>query len=231
MLLWGHSPFYSALPYPSRPKQNQSKRDSVAAGHPLPKLVPTVIGKPFGGITWATGKEAEPFKPLLARSRKPSRAHRLFAANETRTEVVQTNRYRYSDGRSNRKKWNYNIEEHSKPDGFAHPASESMRGLALENGSAAWLITTLQTNQFSPFEMYRRPTKSDVNGEVIVCKKKDEVLESGKKDDRIDGKKGNDTVYGNNGDDALFGSKGRDQLYGSNGDDCLDGESSDDILE
>ena len=85
--------------------------------------------------------------------------------------------------------------------------------------------------EYRTFELYQRPTKSDVNGKVIAGKKKDEVLEGGKKDDHIDGKKGNDIVNGNNGDDALFGSKGRDQLYGSNGDDCLDGESSDDILE
>ena len=85
--------------------------------------------------------------------------------------------------------------------------------------------------EYRTFELYQRPTKSDVNGKVIAGKKKDEVLDGGKKDDHIDGKKGNDIVNGNNGDDALFGSKGRDQLYGSNGDDYLSGGSSDDILE
>ena len=79
---------------------------------------------------------------------------RLFTADATQTEVVQTNHYRYADGRSIRKEWKYNIEEHNQADGFAHPASESMRGFALDNGSAAWLIPTLQANQFAPFEFF-----------------------------------------------------------------------------
>ena len=79
---------------------------------------------------------------------------RLFTANEARTEIVQTNRYRYADGSSIRKQWNYNIEEHSQADGFAHPASKSMRGFAFEDGSAAWLIPSLEANQYAPFELY-----------------------------------------------------------------------------
>ena len=79
---------------------------------------------------------------------------RLFTANPSQTKVVQTNRYRYADGRSIRRQWTYNIEEHSQPDGFAHPASKFMRGLALDNGSAAWLIPTLRPSQLSPFELF-----------------------------------------------------------------------------
>ena len=79
---------------------------------------------------------------------------RRFTADEAKTKVVQTNHYRYADGRSIRKEWRYNIEEHSQADGFAHPASKFMRGFALENGSAAWLIPSLQANQYAPFELF-----------------------------------------------------------------------------
>ena len=79
---------------------------------------------------------------------------RSFSANVAGTEVVQTNQYLYADGRSIRKEWRYNIEEHNQADGFAHPASASMRGFAFDNGSAAWLIPNLQSNHFAPFELF-----------------------------------------------------------------------------
>ena len=79
---------------------------------------------------------------------------RNFMADPALTAVMQVNRYRYSDGRSVRKQWDFTIEEHSQTDGFAHPASEAMRGLALDNGAAAWLVPTLQTKQFTPFELF-----------------------------------------------------------------------------
>ena len=100
---------------------------------------------------------------------------RLFTANETRTEIVQTNRYRYSDGRSIRKRWTYNIKEHSQADGFAHPASESMRGFALNNGSAAWLMPDLQTNQIAPFELYLK--SGDIRHSVgVIYAKNGELM-------------------------------------------------------
>jgi hypothetical protein len=79
---------------------------------------------------------------------------REFTANPAKTAILQTNRYRYADGRSIEKKWSYNIEDHNQLDGFAHPASVSMRGLALDNGAAAWLIPSLKANQFTPFELF-----------------------------------------------------------------------------
>ena len=79
---------------------------------------------------------------------------REFTANPARTEIVQNNRYRYADGRKLEKTWDYNIDDHNQRDGFAHPASRSMRGLALENGAAAWLVPSLQSNQFTPFELF-----------------------------------------------------------------------------
>ena len=79
---------------------------------------------------------------------------REFTANPAKTAIVQSNRYRYADGRSIEKEWSYNIQDHNQLDGFAHPASASMRGLALDNGAAAWLIPSLGTNQFKPFELF-----------------------------------------------------------------------------
>ena len=99
---------------------------------------------------------------------------RLFTANAALTEVVQTNRYEYSDGRSIRKEWTYNIADHSQADGFAHPVSESMRGFALENGSAAWLIHTLRANAFAPFELFLK--RGEIRHSVGVLYGKDGEL-------------------------------------------------------
>jgi len=99
---------------------------------------------------------------------------RLFTSNATKTEVVQENQYRYPDGRFTRQEWNYNIEEHSQADGFAHPASESMRGFALDNGSAAWLIPILQANQLAPFELFLK--RGEIRHSVGVIYGKDGEL-------------------------------------------------------
>ena len=79
---------------------------------------------------------------------------RHFTANPTKTDIVQNNSYRYADGRSIEKEWSYNIRNHSHRDGFAHPASRPMRGLALNNGASAWLIPSLAPNQIAPFELF-----------------------------------------------------------------------------
>ena len=79
---------------------------------------------------------------------------RLFDADPSGTEIVQVNAYRYADGRTIQKQWSYNISDHSLKNGFAHPASATMRGLALDNGAAAWLIPNLKTDQFTPFELF-----------------------------------------------------------------------------
>lgn len=79
---------------------------------------------------------------------------RHFTTNPSKTDIIQVNQYRYADGQTIQKEWKYNIKDHSQPDGFAHPASDSMRGLSLNNGSACWLIPTLQINQLIPFELF-----------------------------------------------------------------------------
>lgn len=51
-------------------------------------------------------------------------------------------------------RWSYSIDDHSLHDGFAHPASTTMRGFAFENGAAAWLIPQLKDHQYRPFELF-----------------------------------------------------------------------------
>ena len=79
---------------------------------------------------------------------------REFTANSNTTEIVQNNRYRYLDGRSKNKQWSYNLKDHNQRDGFAHPASIPMRGLALDIGAAALMIPSLAPNEFTPFELF-----------------------------------------------------------------------------
>ena len=79
---------------------------------------------------------------------------RTFSADPALRAGLQVNRYRYADGRRIRKEWSFNAKDHSLPTGFAHPAHADMRGLALDNGSAAWLIPTLQPHQPAPFELF-----------------------------------------------------------------------------
>lgn len=58
------------------------------------------------------------------------RSSRDFQADPSHTEIHQVNRYRYDDGRTVEKSWSFNRAEHSQADGFSHPASTVMRGLA-----------------------------------------------------------------------------------------------------
>ena len=71
------------------------------------------------------------------------RSTRDFQANSSNTHIQQVNRYRYDDGRAAEKRWSYNLFDHSKADGFLHPASLVMRGLAFRDGAAAWLVPNL----------------------------------------------------------------------------------------
>lgn len=79
---------------------------------------------------------------------------RRFTADSAQTKVVQRNIYDYADGRSIRREWNFNSVDHSLASGFAHPVSDTMRGLALDNGAAAWMIPHLERNQIAPFELF-----------------------------------------------------------------------------
>lgn len=103
------------------------------------------------------------------------KSSRQFTSNPNRTKVTQVNRYRYDNGKSIEKIWDYNIIEHSRLDGFAHPASSSMRGLALDNGAAAWLVPSLTSTQVAPFELFI--TNGDIRHSVgIVYGKQGHLL-------------------------------------------------------
>ena len=79
---------------------------------------------------------------------------RSFSANPDRSEINQINRQNFANGDTNTMQWNYSIHQHSLDDGFAHPASSLMRGLAFENGAAVWLVPQLQHNQYQAFELF-----------------------------------------------------------------------------
>ena len=82
------------------------------------------------------------------------RSTRTFSANRKRTKISQINQQKFANGDTNTMQWNYSIHQHSHDDGFAHPASSLMRGLAFENGAAAWLVPQLQHNQYQAFELF-----------------------------------------------------------------------------
>ena len=90
-----------------------------------------------------TGKIQETFKST-----------RSFFANSDCSEIAQINQQKYANGEINTMRWSYSIDDHSRHDGFAHPASTAMRGFAFENGAAAWLIPQLQDSQYQPFELF-----------------------------------------------------------------------------
>ena len=99
---------------------------------------------------------------------------RSFSADPARMAIAQINRYRHPDGRSITEQWKYNIKDHSHKEGFAHPASESMRGIAFDNGAAAWLIPHHQGNQFFPFELFLM--RGDIRHSVGVVYGRDGLL-------------------------------------------------------
>ena len=79
---------------------------------------------------------------------------RKFVSNTERSIIHQHNQYFYHDEQIIEKKWNYNIQDHCRDDGFMHPASDYMRGLAFANGSAAWLVPRCEAEQYFPIELF-----------------------------------------------------------------------------
>ena len=79
---------------------------------------------------------------------------REFTANPTGTAITQVNRYAYDDGRRVEKRWSFNSRDHNGTDGFRHPASRRMRGLALGNGAAVWLVPSLEPESLALFELF-----------------------------------------------------------------------------
>ena len=79
---------------------------------------------------------------------------RSFQADTDRKVIKQLNQYLYDNGQYSEKDWNYSLLDHCKNDGFMHPASDYMRGLAFENGAAAWLVPQVILNQYFPMELF-----------------------------------------------------------------------------
>ena len=79
---------------------------------------------------------------------------RSFQADPDKKVIKQLNQYLYTDGQYAEKDWNYSFLDHCKEDGFMHPASDYMRGLAFNNGSAAWLVPHGILNQYFPMELF-----------------------------------------------------------------------------
>ena len=79
---------------------------------------------------------------------------RSFEADPNKKVINQLNQYSYDNGFHAEKNWNYSLLDHCKEDGFIHPASDYMRGLAFKNGAAAWLVPQVISNQYFPMELF-----------------------------------------------------------------------------
>ena len=81
-------------------------------------------------------------------------SRRTFRSSHDRKIINQSNQYFYQDGQQAEKVWQYTIQDHCQRDGFMHPASDYMRGLAFANGAAAWLVPQAKPDQYFPMELF-----------------------------------------------------------------------------
>ncbi len=79
---------------------------------------------------------------------------RSFQSNPQQTEIAQTNRYLYADGRIVEQSWEFNQISNSLSDGLFHPQNQSMRGVFFESGHAAWVTTKLKTDSYFAVELF-----------------------------------------------------------------------------
>ena len=79
---------------------------------------------------------------------------RSFQSDPEQRIINQRNQYNYHNGEQGEKHWIYSFEDHCKEDGFMHPASDYMRGLAFQDGSAAWLVPQAKKEQYFPMELF-----------------------------------------------------------------------------
>ncbi len=80
---------------------------------------------------------------------------RSFRSNPEQTEIYQTNRYIYADGRIEEKNWRSNKQDKILPDGIIHPAFPSMRSFFFEQGAATWSAKQLEPGSvFQPAEFF-----------------------------------------------------------------------------
>lgn len=85
---------------------------------------------------------------------KSFQGFRRFLGNPERTEIFQTNRYTYADGKTEEHSWEFNRQSNSLQDGFFHPARPLMRGLCFEQGAAIWVTLQLQSSSHFGAELF-----------------------------------------------------------------------------
>ena len=100
---------------------------------------------------------------------------RQFESDDGLSTIQQTVLYKKKDGKNIEKKWTFNRKNHSGSKGFLHPASESMRGFALDDGAAVWLKPALALDAYSPFEFFLK--QGNVRHSVGIVYDKQGVLE------------------------------------------------------
>ena len=81
------------------------------------------------------------------------RSLRKFQHEPGSTEIFQTNRHWYANGEIDEKNWQLS-QQNSLPNGLFHPQIESMRGLFLAQGAAAWVTTQISAGDPSAIELF-----------------------------------------------------------------------------
>jgi hypothetical protein len=79
---------------------------------------------------------------------------RRFLSNLKQTEIAQTNRYKYADGKTLEESWEYNQISNGLSDGLFHPQNQLMRGIFFESGHAAWVTKKLETGSYFAVELF-----------------------------------------------------------------------------
>lgn len=79
---------------------------------------------------------------------------RDFRGDPSLIHIRQVNSYLYAGGRTVERNWSFNRSEHSQSDGFLHPESAVMRGLAFSKGAAAWLVPELEQDASAGLELF-----------------------------------------------------------------------------
>lgn len=82
---------------------------------------------------------------------------RSLKNNDDNTETYQLNRYTYSDGKIEEKKWQSTTESRKRNDGLIHPKHPWMRSLFFEQGAALWVTKEVQKGMiFHKSELFFR---------------------------------------------------------------------------
>jgi hypothetical protein len=114
------------------------------------------------------------------------RSSREFQSGPTDSQIRQVNRYLYEDGRTVDRSWSFSRTQHSRADGFQHPASADMRGLAFSRGAAAWLVPQLKQNSAVPLELFLMDGKVRTSVGLVYDKERKLVHTASIREDKRD---------------------------------------------